>query len=147
VRLELLYRARFIYPYAATVELEGGLQQYFLLAEGRCEGPISGRLRGANHPQRRPDGTFCPNFQGVIETDDDAQIYFDWRGYGRAYPEGRRQVVASGTHLSHNERYRRLNDGVCAIEGEVRSRPDGGGTDLVLDVYEVIWEPLADAPA
>jgi hypothetical protein len=138
VRLEFRYRARFGYPEAAAVTLDGGLEQYFFVAEGRCEGSVNGRLRGANHPQRRPDGTFCPDFQGVIETDDGATIYFDWRGYGRAYPEGRRQIVASATHLSDDERYRALNDAVCAIEGEVRARPDESWLDLVVDVYELV---------
>lgn len=141
MKLELLYRARFTYPEGASVALEGGLEQHFFIAEGRSEGGVSGRLRGANHPQRRPDGTFCPDFQGVIETDDGATIFFDWRGYGRAYPEGRRQIVGSGMHRSADERYGALNDAVCAIEGEVRGRPDGSGLDLVLDVYELVFEP------
>lgn len=143
MRAELLYRARFVYPEQKAVALDGGLEQYLFVAEGRCEGGITGRLRGANHPQRRPDGTFCPDFQGVIETDDGATIYFDWRGYGRSYPEGRRQIVSDGMHTSDDERYARLNDVVCALEGEVRARPDGSGLDLVVDVYELVWEPLA----
>jgi hypothetical protein len=53
-------------------------------------GRISGRFRGANHPYRRGDGTFQPDFQGVIETDDGAEVLFDYRGYGRAYPVGGR---------------------------------------------------------
>jgi hypothetical protein len=44
--------------------------QFFFLAEGRCEGRISVLFRGANPPHRRSDGTFLPDFQGVIETDD-----------------------------------------------------------------------------
>ena len=67
-------------------------------------------MRGANHPRRRVDGTYCPDFQGVVETDDGAEVMFDWRGYGRAYPAGRRQIVVTGTHLSADERYRWLND-------------------------------------
>lgn len=141
MRFEPLYRARFVYPESVNVALEG-MEQYFSVGEGRCEGGIRGRFRGANHPQRRADGTFCPDFQGVIETDDAATIFFDWHGYGRAYPVGRRQVVAAATHLCDDDRYRRLNDVVCAIEGEVRARPDGSGVDLVIDVYEIVWEPL-----
>lgn len=143
MRLEFRYRARFVYAEGVIVALEGGLEQLFLLAEGRCEGAVNGRLRGANHPHRRPDGTYCPDFQGVIETDDGATIFFDWRGYGRAYPEGRRQIVASGTHLVDDERYGHLNDAVCAIEGELRAWPDNSGADLVVDVYELLFEPSA----
>ena len=33
----------------------GTESQHFLIAEGRCEGRLAGRLRGANHPRRRTD--------------------------------------------------------------------------------------------
>ena len=65
------------------------------------------------------------------------------RGYGRAYPLGRRQIVAAITHLSDDERYRRLNDVVCVGVGEVRSQADGD-TQLVIDVAELVWEPIAE---
>lgn len=144
MRLEPLYRVRFSYPEAWFVELEGerGTEsQHFFIAEGRCEGGISGRFRGANHPRRRTDLTYLPDFQGVIETDDGAKVMFDYRGYGRAYPEGERQVVAAGTHVSDDERYTRLNDVVCVICGQVRPLPDGLGVSIVLDVQELVWEP------
>lgn len=141
MRLEPLYRVRFTYDEEqAVAQLEGGLEHYFFVAEGRCEGGVTGRMRGANHPRRRPDGTFCPDFQGVIETDDGATIFFDWQGYGRSYPEGRRQIVSGAVHLADDERYRRLNDVFCAIEGEVRAREDRSGVDLVIDVYEIVEE-------
>jgi hypothetical protein len=141
MKLEPLYRVRFTYDEeVAVAQLEGGLEQYFFVAEGRCEGGITGRMRGSNHPQRRPDGTFCPDFQGVIETDDGATIFFDWYGYGRSYPEGRRQIVSGAVHLADDERYHRLNDVVCVAEGEVRAREDRSGVDLVIDVYEIVEE-------
>src|SRR5450759_2405528 len=43
-------------------------------------------------------GPFRPDFRAVIETDDDATISFEWHGYGRAYPPGRRQIVGSIFH-------------------------------------------------
>jgi Protein of unknown function (DUF3237) len=147
VRLEPLYRVTFHYPEAWFVELEGerGIEsEHFFIAEGRAEGRVAGRFRGANHPHRRTDLTYLPDFQGVIETDDGATVMFDYRGYGRAYPEERRQVVATATHLASEERYRWLNDAVCAIVGEVRPREDAGGMEIVLDVAELVWEPLAD---
>ena len=73
MRLELLYRVQFSYTAgwdADLAEPENPEGQFFFLAEGRCEGRISGLFRGANHPHRRSDGTFLPDFQGVIETDD-----------------------------------------------------------------------------
>jgi hypothetical protein len=147
VRIEPLYRVTFHYPEAWFVELEGerGTEsEHFFLAEGRCEGRVTGRFRGANHPHRRTDLTYVPDFQGVIETDDGAHVMFDYRGYGRAYPEERRQVVASATHLASDERYRWLNDVVCAVAGEVRPRADAGGTEIVLEVAELVWEPPGD---
>ena len=117
--------------------------RFFFLAEGRCEGRISGFFRGANHLHRRSDGTFLPDYQGVIETDDGVEILFDYRGYGRAYPVGRRQIVVSATHLSENERYRWLNDSLSVGVGEVRS-PEDGPTELVIEWAEVVWEPVSD---
>jgi hypothetical protein len=147
MRLEPLYRMRFRYPEAWAVELEGGWEQHLYLAEGRCEGSISGRFRGMNFPQRRTSaGPFCPDLRAVIETDDEATILLECHGYGRAYPPGKREIVASAFHLSDDERYRRLNDVVCVCVGEVRTPLDPGrdGPDLVMDVAELIWEPIAD---
>ena len=48
MRLEPLYRIRFTYPESWAVGLAGGWQQMFFIAEGRCEGPVTGRFRGAN---------------------------------------------------------------------------------------------------
>ena len=96
-----------------------------MIAEGRCEGYLSGRFRGVNFPQRRTaSGPFRPDFRAVIETDDGAAIMFEWQGYGRAYPAGRRQIVGSVLHLSDSARYRRLNDVVCVCVGEVRAAED-----------------------
>jgi len=146
LRLEPLYRIRFAYPEGWTVGLEGGWEQHLFLAEGRCEGSISGRFRGANFPLRRTaEGPFRPDLRAAIETDDGATIMFECHGYGRAYPPGRRQIVGAVFHLSDAEQYRRLNDAVCVCVGEVRAPGNGEGeTELVLDVAELVWEPIAD---
>jgi len=143
---EPLYRIRFTYPEGWMVSLEAGWEQYLFLAEGQCEGSISGRFRGANFPLRHGSaGPFRPDFRAVIETDDGATIMFEMHGYGRAYPPGRRQIVGAIFHASDEERYRRLNDTVCVCVGEVRASADPEGeSDLVLDVAELIWEPIAD---
>ena len=146
MRLEPLYVVRFSYSGGWGADLAGldsTEGQYFFLAEGRCEGRISGLFRGTNHPSRRGDGTFLPDFQGVIETDDGAEVLFDYRGYGRAYPAGRRQIVTSATHLSENERYRWLNDSLSVGVGEVRSQ-EYGPTELVIEWSEVVWELISD---
>ena len=146
MRLESLYRIRFTYTEGSEVGLEGGWEQHFYLAEGRCEGWISGRFRGANFPRREgATGPFRPDFRAVIETEEGATIMFEWHGYGRAYPAGRRQIVGSVFHWSDSEPYRRLNDVVCVCVGEVRAptEADQQEPDLVLDVAELIWEPIA----
>ena len=84
MRLEPLYRVQFSYTAGWSADLAGPDSfegRFFFLAEGRCEGRISGLFRGANHPHRRSDGTFLPDFQGVTETDDGAEVLFDYRGY------------------------------------------------------------------
>ena len=147
MRLEPLYRIRFTYPESWMIGLEGGWEQHLFLAEGRCEGSITGRFRGANFPRRRTEtGPFRPDFRAVIEADDGATIMFELHGYGRPYPPGRRQIVGAIFHLSDAEQYRRLNDTVCVCSGEVRTQadPDQPDPDLVLDVAELIWEPIAD---
>lgn len=141
MRLEPLYTVRFRYPESWAVALGdgGGMEaQHFFFAEGRCEGRLAGRFRGTNHPRRRGDGTFLPDFQGVIVADDGAVIYFDYRGYGRAYPAERRQIVGTATHLSDDERYRWLNDGVAVGAGEVRTCPDKSW-ELVIEWAELVW--------
>ncbi len=44
------------------------------------------------------------------------------------------------THVSEDERYRWLNDRICAVGGEVCSHE--GGFDVVLEVAELAWEPI-----
>jgi len=147
MRLEPLYRVRFTYPESWSVGLDGGWQQMFFIAEGRCEGSVTGRFRGANFPRKEgADGPFRPDFRAVIETDDGAVIMVEWHGYGRAYPLDRRQIVGSVFHLADRDPHRRLNDAVCVCVGEVRaaSYPGQAGPDLVMDVAELIWEPIAE---
>jgi hypothetical protein len=155
LQLKPLYTIRFSYPEDWEVKLMDPSEsnsvvteeEHFLFPEGRCEGAVSGEFRGANHPHRRVDKTFAMNIQGFIKTDDGALIMTDYRGYGRTYPKGRRQVVGAAWHVTDSEKYRWLNDVVCAIAGEVRA-PAGVPPDqieqadvkLVFDVAELIWE-------
>lgn len=142
MRLEPLYSVRFRYPDGWEVALSGPAgteERHFYLAEGSCTGRITGRFRGANHPRRRTDHTFTPDFQGVIETQDGAVVMFDYQGYGRAYPAGRRQIVTAAWHFSSDERYTWLNDSMALGSGEVRRLSDSE-TELVIDFSEVVWE-------
>jgi hypothetical protein len=136
VRLEPLYRVEFSYPEHYVVSGPEVPAVYF--AEGTCEGALSGRFRGMNHPRLRvEDDTYLPDFQGVIETDDGARVGFDYRGYGRLRAYGR-EIVGTAFHSTGDERYARLNDVVCVLTGEARSGR------LRLDVAELVFEPLAE---
>jgi len=144
VRLEPLYRATFAPTESWSVELAGahGVEgQGFLLVEGRAEGRLSGRLRAANHPRRRTDGTVTPDFRGVLETDDGATVLFTWHGYGRPADDGSSRLTGSLTHLSDDPRYRWLNDAVCVLTGEVSRPPAGGPFVVAVEVAELVWEP------
>jgi len=146
MRLEPLYHATFTTPESWSVELAGAAGaegQSFLIAEGRSSGRLSARLRAANFPRRRVDGTLLPDFRGVLECDDGATILFAWHGYAVTAAEGPHRLVGSLTHVTDDDRYLWLNDAVCAVAGEVRPRAEAAGFDVALEVSELIWEPLA----
>jgi uncharacterized protein DUF3237 len=141
---EPLYRVTFTTPESWSVDLEGdgGTEgRSFLIAEGRAEGRLSARYRGANFPRRRVDGALTPDFHGALETDDGATILFAWRGLARQ-ANGMRRLVGTMTHVTDDDRYRWLNDRVCAVAGEVRPRDGAHGFDVILDVSELLWEPI-----
>jgi Protein of unknown function (DUF3237) len=148
MQLEPFYRVTFTTPESWSVTREGdtGTEgQSFLIAEGRAEGRLSARYRAANFPRRRVDGALEPEFRGVLETDDGASILIRWDGLASLTPSGMRALLGAMHHTSDDERYRWLNDRVCAVEGEVRPRPEGTGFDVVLDVWLMTWEPISDA--
>ncbi len=137
MRLEPLYRIRFSYP--EHYFLEGTEQLGFFFAEGRCDGVLTGRLRGMNHPRvRSSDDVYLPDFQGMIETDDGARLGFDIRGFGRPRGEGEREIVGTITHTTTDERYERLNAALCVLVAEAADR------EIRVEVAELIWEPLSN---
>jgi hypothetical protein len=145
MRLEPLYRITFTTPEAWQVGVEGANgteRQSFLIAEGRSRGRLSARYRGANFPRTRTDGALLPDFRGVLETDDGATVLFAWHGYAVPRPGSKLELVGNMTHITDDERYRRLNDVVCTLAGEVRPSSGGNGYEVVLDVAELVWEPL-----
>jgi len=146
MRLEQLYTVTFTTPEAWSVEVssDAGIEgRSFLLAEGRSTGRLSARYRAANFPRKRTDATLVPEFRGVLETDDGAAILFEWQGLAVLSDSGMRQLLGSLVHTTSDPRYRWLNDRVCAVEGEVRSRADGPGYEVVFEVSEMVWEGLA----
>jgi hypothetical protein len=89
------------------------------------------------------DDALEPSFRGVLETDDGAAILFHWEGLARLTDSGMRQLLGMAQHTSDDERYRWLNDRVCAVEGVVRSRSSGSGFDVVFEVSEMVWEAVS----
>jgi Protein of unknown function (DUF3237) len=97
MRLEPLYTIRFTYPDGVSINLTGKKrteEAHFAFAEVTCEGRVSGKFHGSNHPRRRTDETFAMNIQGYIETRDGALIMLDYRGYGRS--TDRSQEIVQG---------------------------------------------------
>ena len=132
MRLEPIYTVTFTTPEAWSVDVdaETGVEgRSFLLAEGRSTGRLSARYRASNFPRKRADGALVPEFRGVLETDDGGAILFEWQGLAVGSEAGRRRLLGSLVHTTDHPRYRWLNDRVCAVEGEVRSRSDGSGSD------------------
>jgi hypothetical protein len=108
MRLEPRYLLRYRYVDGWAVRIgpeDSKEEQHLYFAEGSTEGTIAGRFMGANHPHRRSDGPFEMDMNSVLELDDGTVVMADFKGYGRAYPVGRRQVVGSVRHLTDDPRY------------------------------------------
>jgi Protein of unknown function (DUF3237) len=114
---------------------------------GTIEGErLRGTLRWTNHPRRREDGIWLPDFQGVINTHDGAQILFSFTGYNYSLTERfeytHRAVLAAITFRTSNDAYRWLNDVFGVLEAEA-GEADEGRRDIELwriRVYACIFE-------
>ena len=147
MRLEPIYTVTFTTPEAWSVEVAGdtGIEgRSFLLAEGRSTGRLSARFRAANFPRRRADGSLVPEFRGVLETDDGGAILFEWHGLAVRSDAGMLRLLGSLVHITDQPSYRWLNDRVCAVEGAVRPRIDGSGSEVVFEVSEMVWQGVQE---
>ena len=115
---------------------------------GTIEGDkVRGTLRWTNHPRRRADGVWLPDFQGVIQTDDAADILFSFSGYNYSLTERfeytHRAVVAAITFQTGSDHYRWLNDVFGVLEAEAgEDDATGDGIELWrIRVYACIYEP------
>jgi hypothetical protein len=143
MRLDPLYTVTFTTPEAWSVEVasDAGIEgRSFLLAEGRSAGRLSARYRAANFPRKRSDGALVSEFRGVLETDDGAVILFEWQGLAVLSDSGMRQLLGSLVHTTDASCYRWLNNRVCAVEGEVRTRAGGSGFEVVFEVSVMVRE-------
>jgi hypothetical protein len=118
MRLEPLYTIRFFYPEGWSVDLagkKGTEEDHFYFAEGSCEGKVTGRFRGSNHPHRRTDETYRMNIQGFIETNDSALIMLDYQGYGRSTDRSQELYkLAPKSGLEEKRKFRRQVVGFAA---------------------------------
>ena len=132
MRLEPLYRLTFEYSGHWDADA-GGVLHSPARRRGSLRRPDLGLVSRTNDSRRRPDGTFEPDFHGVVETDDGAAILFHLTGYG--WPDESR-IVATLKHVCSDERYAWLGRTLCVVTGQLRGR------EVVLDVAELVWEPL-----
>lgn len=79
----------------------------------------------------------------MLETDDGATILFTWHGYAHTASDGVRQLVGAMTHVTDHERYRWLNDVICAVAGVIEPRPDRHGSEVAIEISQLVWEPDA----
>ena len=134
MRLEPLYRITFSYR-----ERHGADDELLLLAEGRCEGRLAGSFRAANRA-RRDGRVWLPDLHGAVETEDGAASSSTWPAAGGPSRAGRR-VVGAVTHVTEDDALR------VAERDRRRARRRGlPRRSVVLDVSELVWEPLGDAP-
>jgi hypothetical protein len=89
---------------------------------------LAGKLRWTNHPRRRADGTWLPRFDGVIATEDNADVLFSFSGINWSVDDPfeyeHRRVVAALTFATSNDRYRWVNTVLSILEADVRVSAD-----------------------
>lgn len=115
--------------------------------EGTCTGPrLNGAVRWASHARRRADGVMLPEGEGVVFTDDGAEVLF--RFSGRAVALTRDDGSERGGQLLHltfetgAEPYAWMNTAVCVAEGVI----DPGSLRLVLGVHQCLNEMIEKMP-
>ena len=91
---------------------------------------IKGRVRWANHPHRRSDGSMLPDAHGIIVTNDQAVILFSFQGR-TVFEAGMGKQLLSVLFESDAEPYRWLNSTLCVLEGII----DGERLSMRARVY------------
>jgi hypothetical protein len=113
----------------------------YVMGDGEVTGErLSGKVTWTNHPRRRADGTWLPDFTGVIVTDDGVEILFFFHGYnqGVAGPEDydHRTAVAALTLVAGDDRYRWVNDVFAILEADVK--PSANPEVWQISAYECV---------
>ena len=79
--------------------------------------------------RRRADGSYLPDLNGAITTEDGVLALVHLTGYGQPYAQPTEHVLGAVTHATDDDRYAWLNGVLGAVAGEVH-----GGREIVLDV-------------
>lgn len=90
---------------------------------GEGEGTVTGeKIRGAvrfvNHSHVNSGGSFQPNVDGIIKTEDGALIHLKLRGR-TVEVGGMGQPLLSAIFESGDDRYKWLNNTFCVVEGKI----------------------------
>jgi hypothetical protein len=108
---------------------EDGDWTAYVLGDGAVSGErLSGDLRWTNHPRRRADGTWLPSFEGVLTTNDGAEILFAFDGYNQGVTDPfeyeHRAGLGALRLASANPAYQWVNQVFAVIEADVRPSAD-----------------------
>lgn len=100
--------------------------QYVGTLEGTVTGDrVRGTVKSVNVPARRPDNVNCPAFRGIIYTDDEAKIYFEFNGIALLRPEDKARVFTTSLSLrSGDARYAWVNGTIGTVEGILNTTTD-----------------------
>ena len=135
--MELTYQGGFtlVQPYSGE---EGA---GFGIGEGRVSGAhLAGRVRWANHPRRRSDGTMLADAAGVILTEEGVPILFSLQGLTiplQVGAGGRRWHLLTTRFEAEAEPYRWMNQTLCIAEGSIHPET----LQLQLRIYACVDEP------
>lgn len=109
--------------------------------EGRIEGErLAGSVRWVNHPRRRPDGAMLPNTNGLIETDDDAQLTLELEGLTLVDEHRVGRQLLHVSFATADERYTWLNDVFAVAEGVIDHDAETDRYVMRAPVYRVVHE-------
>jgi hypothetical protein len=147
MKLALLFEGELVFDETTEVGFpthqEDGDWLAYVEGDGIALGDrLAGKLRWTNHPRRRADGTWLPCFQGVLRTDDGADILFAFNGYNTGFSDPfeyeHRSALAALSLATSNPTYRWVNQVFGVIEADVR--PNADPEHWRLRAYECINE-------
>jgi len=111
VRLEHICDLEIVFERFAFAHADVADTNWICYAEGTGTATgerIQGSVRWSNRARWRDDDVWLPRFDGVIDTDDGAEILWSFRGYN------------SSSHVDGNWRWRRLDGAMQLLSSDPR---------------------------